>query len=371
MKVKVGDIIAIMERNFPLFLAQEWDNVGLQLGSAQQPVNKILVALDLTSEVVQAAIAGKYNLIITHHPLFFKALKNINIDRFPGNLIAKLIKNDISLYAAHTNLDMAERGINQLLAEKIGLQEIMPLNNDEVESLYKLAVFVPLTHVEQVRQAIHAAGAGQTGDYSECSFQSPGTGSFKPGAGTNPFLGKVGQLEQVEEIRLETVCLERDLNKVLEAMHASHPYEEVAYDLLQLKNGGKIYSFGRKGVLNPELTIQALAEQVKNRMDISSIRIIGNPEKKIKNVAVVSGSGASMIPAAARQKIDCLITGDVKYHEARDAEEIGIGIIDAGHQETEEFIITHLTELLRQECKRQGNEIMVDSLFISPTIKTI
>ncbi len=371
MQVKVGDIIAIMERNFPLFLVQEWDNVGLQSGSAQQPVNKILVALDLTSEVMQTAIAGKYNLIITHHPLLFKPLKNIDVDRFPGNLIAQLIKNDISLYAAHTNLDMAERGINQLLAEKIGLQEIIPLSNEEVEPLYKLVVFVPLTHIEQVRQAIHAAGAGKTGGYSECSFQSPGTGSFKPGTGTNPFLGKMGQLEQVEEIRLETVCLERDLNKVLEAMHASHPYEEVAYDLLQLKNGGQTYSFGRKGILTPELSLKVLAEQVKTRLDISSIRITGNPDKKIKNVAVVSGSGAAMIPLAARQKIDCLITGDVKYHEARDAEEMGMGIIDAGHQETEEFIVSHLKELLQQECKRQGNEITVDNLYISPAIKTI
>lgn len=371
MKVKVGDIIAVMERNFPLFLVQEWDNVGLQLGSVQQPVNKILVALDLTSEVVQTAIAGNYNLIITHHPLLFRALKNINVDHFPGNLIAQLIKNDISLYSAHTNLDMAEKGINQLLAEKIGLEEIMPLSNEEIEPLYKLVVFVPLTHVEEVRKSLHAAGAGQAGNYSECSFQTRGTGSFKPGTGTNPFSGKVGQLEQVEEIRLETVFHERDLDQVLQAMYASHPYEEVAYDLLQLENGGKIYSIGRKGILNPELTIKALAEQIKSRLDISSIRITGNPDRKIKSVAVVSGSGASMIPVAARQKIDCLITGDVKYHEARDAEEMGMGIIDAGHQETEEFIITHLTELLQQECKRQGNEITVDSRFISSAIKTI
>lgn len=346
MAVRVKDIMNIIEEAFPLYLAEDWDNSGLQIGAGDKVVNRLLIALDFDDYTLQQALANRADMIITHHPFFFRAIKNINYTSPQGRMIRQLVTADISLYAAHTNLDAADQGLNQVLAERLGLMDIKPLYPAYRETLYKLVVFVPVTHGEAVREAICAAGGGFIGRYSDCSYRTRGTGTFRPGQGTNPFIGQTGALEEVEEFRLETIICERDIRRVLDAMEKAHPYEEVAYDLYRLENQGKAFSPGRKGRLMQKTKLGDYAEQVKACLGIESLRVVGNLEQNIRNVAVISGSGASLMSHALRQKVDLLVTGDLKYHEAKEAEASGLAIIDAGHQGTEAIVVPLLYDYL-------------------------
>jgi dinuclear metal center YbgI/SA1388 family protein len=300
--------------------------------------------------------------------LIFKALPSIKVDSPVGSLIRKLIMADISLYAAHTNMDSASKGVNQILAERIGLLDIQPLplrSAGRYENLYKLVVYVPLTHVDEVRAAISSAGAGSIGNYSDCTFQSPGIGTFKPGPGTQPFIGQTDKLEQVDESRLETICPEHLLKSVIEAMLQAHPYEEVAYDVYKIEKPGTLYSPGRKGRLPQAVTLGKLAEQVQSQLDLPALRLVGNTEHLVQKVAVVSGSGASFIKEIAGQA-DVLITGDLKYHEARDAAALGLAVIDAGHQATEELVVQEVCRLLGKESSQAGWQVEYVPIIVGP-----
>lgn len=368
MKARVRDIAALMEKHYPLNLAEDWDNVGLQVGSMGREVAKVVVALELDHQVLDQAWQENADLIITHHPLIFKALPSIKVDSPVGSLIRKLIMADISLYAAHTNLDSASKGVNQILAERVGLMDIVPLplrTAGRHETLYKLVVYVPLTHVDEVRVAISSAGAGSIGNYSDCTFQSPGIGTFKPGPGTQPFIGQTGDLEQVDESRLETICPEHLLKSVIEAVLQSHPYEEVAYDVYKIEKPGTLYSPGRKGRLPQAVTLGKLAEQVQSQLDLPTLRLVGNTEHLVHKVAVVSGSGASFIKEIAGQA-DVLITGDLKYHEARDAAALGLAVIDAGHQATEELVVQEVCRLLKRESSQAGWQVEYVPIIVGP-----
>ncbi len=349
MTLKVRDIMAVMEKHYPLHLAEEWDNVGLQAGSPEKQVKRIAIALDLDQQIMKAAIKAEADMIITHHPLIFKAIKSIDYSKPDGRLLHSIISSDLAVYSAHTNLDAAEAGMNQLLAEKLMLSDIRPLYNGPEDKLVKLAVFVPLSHVEQVRMAIHKAGAGYIGNYSECSFQITGTGTFRPLDGTQPFLGTRGNLEKVDEYRLETVAYERDIKKVVKAMIEAHPYEEAAYDIYPLLNQGKVHSIGRIGEWSEPADLKTCAKIIKTTLNLDTVKIAGDINKDIRRVAIIGGSGASLISKIIAQDIDLLITGDVKYHEAQEAIKYGMAVFDAGHQETEQIIVPYLGNLLQQE----------------------
>ena len=349
MTLKVIDIMDVMEKHYPFRLAEAWDNIGLQVGSPEKQVNKIAIALDLDQQAMEAAIKEKVDMIITHHPLIFKAIKNIDYSEPDGRLLQSIITSDIAVYSAHTNLDAAEAGMNQVLAEILGLNEIQPLYKGAEDKLVKLTVFVPLAHLDQVKGAIHKAGAGYIGKYSECSFQTPGTGTFRPQDGAQPFLGTRGNVETVEEYRLETIAYEHDIKKIVEAMTAAHPYEETAYDIYPLLNQGRIYSIGRSGIWPEPANLKTCAEKIKTILNLDVVKIAGDINKDIRRVAVIGGSGASLINKVKNQGIDLLITGDVKYHEAQEAIKYNMAIIDAGHQETEQIIVPYLGNLLRQE----------------------
>lgn len=349
MAVKVKDIMAVMEKHYPLHLAEEWDNVGLQAGSPEKEVKKIAIALDLDQQIMEEAIRAKVDLIITHHPLIFKAIKNIDYSKPEGRLLQSIITSDIAVYSAHTNLDAAAAGMNQVLAEKLGLKDIQPLYNGPEDKLIKLTVFVPLTHIDKVREAMHRAGAGYIGNYSECSFQTAGTGTFRPQDGTQPFVGTRGILETVDEYRLETIAYEYDVKRIIAAMKEAHPYEEAAYDIYPLLNQGRIYSMGRKGLWPEPIDLKTCARQVKTVLNLDVIKMAGDINKKIRRVAVIGGAGASLINRIVTRDIDLLITGDVKYHEAQEAIKYGIAVFDAGHQETEQIIVPWLKNLLLQE----------------------
>lgn len=351
MNAKAKDIIRIMENYFPAYLAEDWDNSGLQVGSYNTAVNKLMISLDLDQEILQQAIAARVDMIITHHPLLFKPVKSINTDQPSGNIIMQLIKNNICVYAAHTNLDASDKGLNQLLAETLDLKDIGPLDKSRQESYYKLVVFVPATHINEVSKAISDAGAGYIGNYSDSTFRTEGTGTFRPQKGTHPFIGTEGDLTEVDEFRLETIVPKRLVNKVVHSMIKAHPYEEAAYDLYRLANEGQIISLGRRGKLGNPMVLKEFAADVKKRLQIDNVQVAGDLDKIISNAAVVSGAGAGFLKMITAQDIDVLVTGDVKYHEAKDAVMAGLAIIDAGHQGTEEIIVRYLKELLERQCK--------------------
>ncbi len=348
MSVKCQVVIDAMEKIAPRYLAESWDNVGLLLGDPSQDVTKIRVVLDVTPEIAERAIADGVDLIVAHHPLIFRAINSIRYDLPQGKLISSLIKNDVAVYAAHTNLDTANGGVSDILAQRLNLQQIEQLAVGYSEQLVKLAVFVPQSHADQVREAIGRAGAGHIGNYSHCTFQCDGTGTFLPLDGTHPFLGKKGKLERVAEVRIETIMPDRITRKVVKAMLNAHPYEEVAYDLYPLNNTGKSLGLGRIGVLEKPVLLAEFAQSVKKALQTQSVTIAGPVEKTISKVAVCGGSGAGLIHEAAFAGADVLVTGDVKYHEAQDALAAGLAIVDAGHFATERPVVGSINEYLNQ-----------------------
>lgn len=360
MPARTNDITNIMEKFFPLQLAESWDNAGLQLGSLHAPVSRVLIALDVDQEVMQFARQERVELIITHHPLIFNSLKSVDFDSPTGRLLKELIDADITVYSAHTNLDAAERGLSQVLAERVGLEDIRPLDAHRAENLMKLVVYVPYEHEPAVRKAVLDAGAGHIGQYRDCSYRSMGTGTFRPLAGSRPFLGQEGILEEVAEIRLETVLPAAMSGQVVQAMLNAHPYEEVAYDLYNLANPGPIYSLGRAGQLGTAVTLADFSRQVKSRLGLDYVQVVGDQGRMVRKIAVVSGSGASFISKASEQNCDVLVTGDLKYHEARLALELGLAVVDAGHQGTEQIVAEYVRDLLAAET--QAMDLNIDLL---------
>lgn len=329
--VSHGQIFKSLELWAPKNLAYDWDNVGLQVGSKRHETTGVLVTLDVTEAVVDEAIKNKANVIIAHHPMIFRPLSSINFDSIKGNVIKKLIQHEITVYASHTNLDIASGGVNDLLSDAIGLSKVQPLIPTHTESLVKLVVFTPVDYVQQVVDALSEAGAGHIGNYSHCTFQSPGQGTFKPLEGTNPFIGTQDKIEHVDEMKIETIVRESDLQDVIEAMTEAHPYEEVAYDIVSLKNKGEILGIGRIGTLNEQITLQQFLHIVKEKYNVDHLRFVGERSQKVKRVAILGGSGEKYIDAAINAGADVYITGDMTFHPAQDAKELGLAIVDPGH----------------------------------------
>ncbi|WP_042145957.1 Nif3-like dinuclear metal center hexameric protein [Paucisalibacillus sp. EB02] len=326
-----SDIFKLMEKWAPKSLAYDWDNVGLQVGSHNKPVRKIMITLDVLESVVDEAIEEDVDLIIAHHPLLFKPLNHLNLDNWRGRVIQKLIQHDITVYAAHTNLDIATGGVNDMLANLLGLENTGVLVESDPETIYKFAVYVPETHLDTVIDALSQEGAGHTGNYSHCTFQSRGIGTFMPLSEANPFIGEQNKLEKVHEVKIETIVKESKLANVLKEVIAAHPYEEVAYDIFPLKNVNDKIGVGRVGSLNKSISLDAFIEHVKQSLGIDNLRVSGNLSKKIKRVAILGGSGEKYLYAALNKKADVYITGDMSFHNAQEAIEMGISVIDAGH----------------------------------------
>ena len=324
-------LIQAFETWIPKSLAFEGDKIGLQIGTLNKPIKKIMVTLDVLENVVDEAIENDVDLIFSHHAVIFRPLKDMRTDQGQSKIVAKCIKHDIAVYNAHTNLDNANGGLNDWLAEALDLQNTEILIPKASESLYKLAVYTPLSHEKVVREAIGHAGAGAIGQYSHCSFNTIGKGMFKPDEGAQPHIGQVGRLEEVEEVKIETVVPESLLNKVKRAMLNAHPYEEVAYDVFKLENEGPAYGLGRIGQLPQELTLKAFAETVKKVFELDGVRVIGDLDSKVNKVAVLGGDGNSFYKQAKFKGADVFVTGDIYYHTGHDALLDGLPIIDAGH----------------------------------------
>jgi dinuclear metal center YbgI/SA1388 family protein len=354
MAVTVGHIIRALEEFAPPYLAFPDDRIGLQVGAPSQPVSRVLVTLDVTKDVVDEAVGQKADMIISHHAVIFRPLKAMRADLPASRDIFALVRNGISVYTAHTNLDVAYGGVNDVLADRLQLRESQVLSRLQTESLRKLVVFVPVSHHEHVLRAVCEAGAGHIGNYSFCTFNTPGTGTFRPEEGAQPYIGNVGQIEQVEEIRLETVVPERLLPAVIENMLAAHPYEEVAYDVYPLEIMGKEYGIGRIGSLPETMPLEEFARFVKERLAVRGVRYCGSSDRIVKRVAVLGGAGVSWVREAGEKGADVLVTGDVKHHEALDALASGLAVIDAGHYGTEKWVVEALAAALESRLNDMG-----------------
>ncbi|MBM7584705.1 dinuclear metal center YbgI/SA1388 family protein [Bacillus pakistanensis] len=352
------EMIQLFEEFSPKYLAEEGDKIGLQIGRLNKRIDNVMVTLDVLEEVVDEAIEKNVNLIIAHHPPLFRSLKSIHTDKGQGRMIEKLIKHDIAVYAAHTNLDVAEGGVNDLLADALELQNTEVLIPTYTESLKKLVVFVPRTHENEVRKALGDAGAGFIGNYSHCSFTTEGTGRFLPQEGTKPFIGEQGKIEEVEEVRIETIYEQRMEKKVLSKLFKSHPYEEVAYDIYPINNPGKIKGLGRIGKLSKEMTLVDFANYLKEKLTVETVRVVGNMNDTIKRVAVLGGDGNKFISKAKYSGADVFVTGDLYYHTAHDAMMMDLNVIDAGHhieKVMKEGVVQHLAE----KCNERGYKVNI------------
>lgn len=350
---KTSDIAGIINKIAPALLAESWDNPGLQVGDPGAEVTRILVALDPTPDVIDSAVAASCQLLITHHPLIFKPLKSISTATPQGSLIHTAIKGGLSIVSMHTNYDTATGGLNDLLARKIGLSASVPLQISTTRELVKLVVFVPESHLEVVRSALFPH-IQSLGNYRDCSFAASGVGTFLPLDGAEPFIGTVGTQQKVSEERLELLVERTNLSRALKALLASHPYEVPAYDLYPLLNEGEKLGLGRVGRLSEAVSLADYAGQIRTVLSAPGLRYVGDPTARISKVALCCGSGASLLREAAYAGADVLVTGDVKYHEARDAQDLGIALIDAGHFSTEILMVDAIVERLGRALDDAG-----------------
>jgi dinuclear metal center YbgI/SA1388 family protein len=344
--MKVAEIAATLESIAPLSLQEDYDNAGLITGSPEWQCTGILCTLDVTPDVVEEAVGRKCNCIVAHHPIVFRGLKKINGKNYVEEAVIKAIKNDVAIYAAHTNLDNVINGVNGKIADRLGLTNRSILA-PKTGILKKLYTYVPQGHLEKVRHALFKAGAGNISNYSECSFTYPGTGTFKPGAGSAPFSGTVGERKNEEETKLEIIFPAYLEKQVMRALLGVHPYEEVAYEIITLDNPHQETGSGIIGDISPMAGEQFL-QLLARGFGLKVVRHTPLPERPLKRVAVCGGAGSFLITSALRAGADAYVTGDVKYHEFFDAVG-GMLLCDIGHYESEQFTVDLFMDIFLQK----------------------
>ncbi|MCC9168323.1 Nif3-like dinuclear metal center hexameric protein [Pontibacter harenae] len=340
----IQEVTRVLENLAPLRYQESYDNAGLQTGNAQDQVTGVLLALDCTEEVIEEALAKGCNLIVAHHPVIFKGLKQLTGRNYVERTIIKAIQNNVAIYASHTNLDNVLYGVNTKIADKLNLQHQRILVN-KPQTLMQLVTFVPVENTEQVLQALHQAGAGNIGEYSNCSFQVEGTGRFSPSDKANPTIGKSGKHEQVQENRVELIFPAYLQHNIMAALKKAHPYEEVAHCLYALENTNQEVGIGMIGDLSENMTETDFLQYLKEKMQLQVIKYTPLSSNSIKKVAVCGGAGSFLIKDAMRQGADALVTGDIKYHEFFDAEG-QLLIADIGHYESEVYTKEIFYELI-------------------------
>lgn len=341
--MKIKEVIQLIEEIAPLSYQESYDNAGLIVGDKNQEITGVIICLDSTEEVVQEAIDKKCNLIIAHHPIVFSGLKKFNGKNYIERTVIKAIKNDVAIYAAHTNLDNVANGVNFKIAEKLGLKNIQILSKKS-QLLKKIVVFCPVSHIDAVKESMFIAGAGAIGNYSECSFSTTGIGTFKAGESTTPFVGEIGKLQKENEHKIEVVAESFKANHIIDAMIQAHPYEEVAYDIYQLDNIHNIGS-GIIGELEVPMDELEFLKQVKATFKAGSLRFTKLNGRKIQKIALCGGSGSFLLNNAISSGADVFISADFKYHQFFDAED-KIVIADIGHYESEQFTSEIFYEIL-------------------------
>lgn len=331
--MKVKDISALIESIAPLQFQENYDNAGLIVGHPDDEITGVMLSLDVTEQVIDEAVRNNCNLVLAHHPIVFNGLKRLNGSNYVERTVIQAIKKGVAIYAAHTNLDnVLMNGVNQKFASKLGLQ-LLKILQPKVGMLSKIQVYVPVSHLDIVKEAMFEAGAGRIGNYSECGFEVEGLGSFKPGTEAEPYSGTIGVRENAQEIKFEVLVHNHQVGRVMKAMKAVHPYEEVAHEIIGLSNEDSHTGSGIIGELANEMTEMEFLALLKEKLSLKSIRHTSTG-KKIRKVALCGGSGSFLIGAARRAGADAYVTGDIKYHEYFDAEN-DLTLCDVGHYESE------------------------------------
>lgn len=343
----VSEIVDIIRQFAPFEFQEKYDNVGLQLGLPSQEVKGVLVALDITEEVIDEAIALDLNVIVAHHPLIFGGLKKITGSNYVERAVLKCVKSEIAIVVAHTNADSVKNGVSYKMCEKLGLINCSVLSPRE-SSLFKLVTFIPSDYLSGVRDAVFAAGGGDIGKYSDCGFSVAGDGTYKANEGSRPFVGKVGEFHSEREYRFETIFPRYKKDAVVNALIKSHPYEEVAYDLYALENSWSEVGHGMVGELCEEIPEEDFLQFVKEVFDVKYLRHTNLLGRKVKRVAVCGGAGSDLLKDAKRANADLFISGDFKYHQFFDADN-EVVIVDIGHYESEQYTKELFFEILTKK----------------------
>ena len=343
----IQEVIDVLELWAPVSSQESYDNSGLIIGNNQKKVDSVLICLDCTEKVVDEAIHKNINFIISHHPIIFKGLKKLNNTNYVERVVEKCIKNEIALYAIHTNLDNSLYGVNYEISSRLSLRNYSILK-PKSNVLSKLIVYVPKNNIDALDKAMFSAGAGSIGNYDQCHFKSQGFGTFRPNKKAAPFIGEPNTRSQVNEFKVEYLVSNHLLNNVLKAMNNAHPYEEVAHDIVPVKNINKYEGSGMIGSLDNSIDEIDFIESVKEKFNCSMIRHTQLLNKKIKNVAVCGGSGIFLLSDAIKKKADVFITSDVKYHEFFDVEN-QILLLDIGHYESEQYTMNLISEHLMKK----------------------
>jgi len=345
--MKIRDIIKSLELIAPLSLQEDYDNAGLLVGNSETICTGIIVSLDVTEAIIDEAVQKNCNLIVSHHPIIFKGLKKLNGNNYVERTVISAIQNNISIYAIHTNLDNILEGVNKKLAEKLDLKNCKVLLPKE-NTLKKLVTFSPKKNAEEVRNALFEAGAGAIGNYGECSFNAEGKGTFKPYAGSDPFVGNIGERHTENETRIEVIFPGFLQNKIVSSLKEAHPYEEVAYDIYGLENQREDIGSGLVGDLTEPLSEEELLKNIKREFNLSVIKHTKLLNKRISKVALCGGAGFFLLRDAIATGAEAYITSDVKYHEFFDSEN-KILLADIGHYESEQFTTDLLAEILQKK----------------------
>jgi dinuclear metal center YbgI/SA1388 family protein len=343
---KIKAVLEVLEQWAPPALQEHYDNCGLLTGNADADITGILVTLDVTEAVMEEALRNQCNLVVAHHPVIFQGLKKLTGATHVERIVMAAIKNDIAIYAIHTNLDNVRSGVNQKIAQLLGLEQTRILQ-PKAGNLLKLVTFVPQENTQTVLNAMHGAGAGKLGDYRHCSFRTAGTGAFMPNDQANPHLGQANTLEQVQENRVEVILPVHLQRRVVKALLEAHPYEEVAYDIFLLQNDNQETGSGIIGTLPQVQKAGDFVAFLKKRLQLTTLRHTALCRAEIKTVALCGGSGSFLLAAAIRQGADVFVSADFKYHEFFQAEG-KIIVADVGHYESEQFTKDLIYDALSQ-----------------------
>ena len=361
MIATVAQFVRLLNDLAPTCLAESWDNVGLQIGSRKWPVKKIWTALDPLPEVVAAASENEVDLLVTHHPLFFKSLKQIDCESPLGRIAETALTAKLAIFCAHTNLDSTAGGVNDVLAERMGVKQLRVLGAAADAGVSKLVIFAPESHARGVMDALFAEGAGRIGNYSCCSFRCAGTGSFLPGDQAEPVVGEVGSLSEVQESRIEVLVANDKVDRMASAARKAHPYETMAYDVYPLTAKDREAGLGRVGTLAAAMGLDRFSENLKSTLNLTAVKIAGPADRPVRKVALCSGSGGSLLPQAIASGADAYVSGDLGYHTARDAQQAGIALVDIGHFGSEHLIVDVLAAAIRKAAEAGGLAAVVEA----------
>jgi dinuclear metal center YbgI/SA1388 family protein len=343
----VAAVVDYLEQLGPLHLAAEWDNVGLLLGERGGPAERIMTCLTVTPESAGEAIADRAQLIVTHHPILFRAVKRLTDATPEGAMLLALARAGIAVYSPHTAFDNAADGINATLVTCLGLKNVGSLRRREEKPRYKIVVFVPDQDLTRVSDALFAAGAGHIGNYRECSFRLAGTGTFFGSETSNPTIGQKGRREEVAEWRLEVVCPGQQVDAVIRALRQAHSYEEPAYDVYPLRPAPASLGEGRVGSLEEPLGLEALAHVVKTTLRAGAVQMVGDPGRAVQRVAIACGAGGEFLPDAIKAHADAFLTGEARFHDYLAARAAGLALLLPGHYATERMGVEGLAARMR------------------------